>query len=317
MTREQRRDIFEAIGLLAIVASLLFLALEVRQANLASKIAARDSVTQGHLEFMGSLIDSSVLPLAFHKIGTEQLTEYESGQLEIHNQRRWRHYERVYFMFQYGVLSDQEWEGFRAAIIDSMNSDDPFFRTSRESWEFTKRFLSSQFVTYVETQRTGDAATDTVAFPREPMISAPDAEDGSVSSTNAETEAITALLNEFYNLSVTEGSVDTLTDNHLRFFSEQPMILPPGRAPLNGREAVAQFYSGIFELGIDIVENSYADLTIVVQGDIATRRYVGTGVFRTGNQNESQTAVNRYLDVLTKEDGQWKTLVHSWVSVNP
>ena len=99
MTRDQRRDLIEAIGLIAIVASLLFLAMEVRQANLASKIAARDSVTEGHLEFMGTLIDPSVLPMAFHKLGQEELTEFESSQISLHNQRRWRHFELVFYMY--------------------------------------------------------------------------------------------------------------------------------------------------------------------------------------------------------------------------
>lgn len=152
MNRDQRRDLVEAIGLIAIVASLLFLALEVRQANLASKIAARDSVTEGHLEFMGTLIDPSVLPMAFHKLGKEELSEFESSQINLHNQRRWRHYERVYYMYQYGVLSEQEWKGFRVAIHDSMNSEDPFWKTSREAWDFMKSFLSDKFVAYVEAE---------------------------------------------------------------------------------------------------------------------------------------------------------------------
>ena len=152
MTREHRRDIVEVVGLVAIVASLIFLGLEIREANLASKIAARDSITEGHLEFMGSLIDQNVLPRAFWKISNEELTDYESSQISLHNQRRWRHYERVYYMYWYGVISDQEWKGFRAAIHSSMNSDGPFWQTTRESWEFGKIFLSDEFVDYVEAQ---------------------------------------------------------------------------------------------------------------------------------------------------------------------
>ena len=54
MNRENRKDILEVVGLVAIVASLIFVALEVREVNLATRIAARDAITQGHLEFMGS-----------------------------------------------------------------------------------------------------------------------------------------------------------------------------------------------------------------------------------------------------------------------
>ena len=89
MTRKQRKDVFEAIGIVAIVASLIFLALEVRQANLASRIAARDMATQGHLEFMGSMIDPGVLAVAFSKLGEEEaLTALESSQPGLHHSRR-------------------------------------------------------------------------------------------------------------------------------------------------------------------------------------------------------------------------------------
>jgi hypothetical protein len=151
MTREQRRDIFEAVGLIAIVASLIFLALEVRQANLASRIAARDMATQGHLDFMGSMIDPSVLAIAFSKLGEEEeLTALESSQLRLHHSRRWRHYERVFYLYQYGVISEQEWTGFRFGLARSMNSSTPFWLSSRQSWEFNKALMSEQFVAYVD-----------------------------------------------------------------------------------------------------------------------------------------------------------------------
>ncbi|MGB5246532.1 MAG: hypothetical protein WBN34_08275 [Woeseia sp.] len=151
MNREKRKDIVEVVGLAAIVASLIFVASEVREANRASRIAARDSITQGHLEFMGALIDQGVLPTAMWKLfeGAE-LSEFEAFQIDIHHQRRWRHYERVYYMYQYGVLTDQEWNGFRAAIYDSMNGDSPFSLSSRNAWESSKAILSEEFASYVD-----------------------------------------------------------------------------------------------------------------------------------------------------------------------
>ena len=68
MNHEKRKNIIEAIGLLAIVVSLILVAWELRQVNVASKIAARDSITGGHLEFMNALIDENVLPMALWKL---------------------------------------------------------------------------------------------------------------------------------------------------------------------------------------------------------------------------------------------------------
>ncbi len=44
MNRGQRKNIFEAVGLVAIVASLIFLGLEIRQANLQAKAAAFQAI---------------------------------------------------------------------------------------------------------------------------------------------------------------------------------------------------------------------------------------------------------------------------------
>ena len=152
MNHEKHKNIIEAIGLLAIVVSMILVAWELREVNVASKIAARDSITGGHLEFMSALIDVNVLPMALWKLesGNGELSEFDSYQIEIHHQRRWRHYERVYHMYQYGVLTNKEWRGFRAAIHSSVNDDSAFSRTSRTSWETNKAYLSEDFVGYVD-----------------------------------------------------------------------------------------------------------------------------------------------------------------------
>jgi len=151
MNRENRKDILEVVGLVAIVASLIFVALEVREVNLATRIAARDAITQGHLEFMGALVDQDVLPTALWKCeGNGELTGFESFQIEIHHHRRWRHYERVYYMYLYDVLTDQEWSGFHAALYQSMNEDDSCFAAaSRDVWEANKAYFSEEFARYV------------------------------------------------------------------------------------------------------------------------------------------------------------------------
>ena len=151
MTRDQRRDLFEAVGLVAIVASLLFLALEVRQANLSTRIAARDCATQGHIEYMAHLLDSSVLASAIAKAEANQaLSHIETTQLILFHELRWRHYERVFYQYKNGVISDQEWAGYKSGIAQSFQDDNVLWKISRDSWENFKAKLSVDFRTYVE-----------------------------------------------------------------------------------------------------------------------------------------------------------------------
>jgi hypothetical protein len=55
---------------------------------------------------------------------------------------------------------------------------------------------------------------------------------------------------------------------------------------------------------------------IDVHGEMATRRYIGTGAFRLAEQSEPVVVTNRYLDILIREDDEWKILLHSWVPVS-
>jgi hypothetical protein len=155
MNRQGVKDIMEVMGLAAIVVSLIFVAREVREVNLATKIAARESITQSHLEFMGSVIDQDVLPQAVWKVfDNAELTDFEKFQLDLHHQRRWRHYESVYYMYLYGVLTEKEWSGFRATIAESVNGDSPWALTSQVTWESQKTNLSEDFVSYVNALTT-------------------------------------------------------------------------------------------------------------------------------------------------------------------
>lgn len=151
MTRDQRKDLVEAIGLVAIVGSLIFLALEIRQANLATRIAARDSATQGHINYMALLIDSTVLASASAKAeANQELSQIEAKQFLLLHELRWRHYERVYYLYTNGVFSDQEWVAYRNGIAQSFVDDNANWQLSRQAWERNRDKLSANFVAYVD-----------------------------------------------------------------------------------------------------------------------------------------------------------------------
>ena len=138
---------------IGVVAGIIFLGIEMRQSNLATRIAARDSASQGHIDFMGSILDSSILAVARQKAVTdEELTDLELGQLTQFHSRRWRHYERVYYLYQYGVLSEQEWDGYKNGIARALNGTSKYWEISQHQWQSGRPLLSKQFVEYVEAQ---------------------------------------------------------------------------------------------------------------------------------------------------------------------
>ena len=152
MTRDQRKDIVEAIGLIAIVVSLVFVALEVRQANVATRIAARDSASQGQIDYMTLQISPETLSTAARKsfVG-EELNPDERAQLRQFHMARWRHYERVYFLHLYDVISDGEWQGYENGILRAFETPGDYWEESRDVWDRDKVLMSEQFVEYVQT----------------------------------------------------------------------------------------------------------------------------------------------------------------------
>ena len=134
------------------------------------------------------------------------------------------------------------------------------------------------------------------------------------SPSSSDSEVIARQLIEIYNIPYSGLSTVEMAESHLRFFAETPTLLPANQAAIVGRQPVADFYNGAYQ-GIEFVSNTYRDLVIAVYGDMATRRFIGTGVFRIAGQPDTVAANNRYLDVLVKEDDKWKILLHSWVPV--
>jgi hypothetical protein len=155
MTRDQRKDAFEAIGMLSIVASLIFLALEVRQSNLATLIDARDSAAQGHIEYLSLGIDTDTLMHAIEKTLNEspvELTGLEKLSLETMVRVLWRHYDRLYFLYRSGVYTEAEWTGYESALVSNWSKDANWIDRNiiQPNWEESKRALSPDFADYVD-----------------------------------------------------------------------------------------------------------------------------------------------------------------------
>ena len=136
---------------IGVVIGIAFLVVEINQNTTATRIAARDSATQGHIDYMAHVLDSSVLaPATAKAFANQELSYLETHQLILFHEIRWRHYERVYYQHQNGVISDQEWGAYVNGITQSFREDIVMWKISRDSWDSINAKLSGDFVTYVE-----------------------------------------------------------------------------------------------------------------------------------------------------------------------
>ena len=134
-----------------VIAGLIFLGLEIQQNTISTRMAARENATQGHIDYLGYLLDNTVLARANEKLTNNQpVNDLEDNQMRIFLQMRWRHYERVYYQYRNDLISDQEWAGFEAGIMRSFRDENDLWRMSGTVWERDKERLSQQFAEYVE-----------------------------------------------------------------------------------------------------------------------------------------------------------------------
>lgn len=134
-----------------VIAGLIFLGLEIQQNTVSTRMAARENATQGHIDYLGYLLDNTVLARANEKLTNNQPVDaLEDNQMRIFLQMRWRHYERVYYQYRNDLISDQEWAGFEAGIMRSFRDENDLWRMSGNVWARDKERLSQQFAEYVE-----------------------------------------------------------------------------------------------------------------------------------------------------------------------
>jgi len=113
MTNFRYRDLAEAIGILAIVASLIFVGLQIKQSHeiaMASTYQARSQATQ---ELKATALSSPDLVSALTKIyggDYDDITPSEYVALDTYFSASMSGYENLHYQHQQGFLPDEHWE---------------------------------------------------------------------------------------------------------------------------------------------------------------------------------------------------------------
>ena len=125
----------DAIGGLAVVASLVYLALQIRHNTRSVEAATYQSVAE------------SMADAAYHLADTPD-ESLRAGLLYIATLRR---YENLHFQVKRGHLSESDVQGFfvsLAAYLSGYGGADGF--DTREGWELAKSVFHPEFVAFVE-----------------------------------------------------------------------------------------------------------------------------------------------------------------------
>ena len=137
----------EILGAATVVATLFYLARQVRHATSVARSAARQSISQMNVEAWGPSLDPQVLSRAATKVaGGQELTPEESG-----NYRRWiymrmRFVENAYYQYNEGLLDTGEWNGYVNLIPFLVGPESP----AHDGWTEASVAYSPRFVEEVD-----------------------------------------------------------------------------------------------------------------------------------------------------------------------
>ena len=147
MTREQRRDVFEAIGLVAIVSSLIFLALEIRQNSDLMKAQSRTEMAQDTIALLTlNVDDKDFLDVWNRGNAGEELTALEQTQFSYTYSGWIWHWNNLAYLHRVGLYDEAEFsaqrEAWRAAVFSN--------KANVDSWCGRRTSYSAEFMAEID-----------------------------------------------------------------------------------------------------------------------------------------------------------------------
>jgi hypothetical protein len=137
--------ISEIIGTTAVVISLIYVGIQIRHSTAVARSTARQSVTELMLESTSNLVEDCSLAAAFVKeMKGEELDDVEHLRLLGRAYLAMRNWENIHYQYRIGMLTSDEWQGFRANLEAILE-----WPSTRNYWQNEKQFYSAAFRTEV------------------------------------------------------------------------------------------------------------------------------------------------------------------------
>lgn len=144
MNNVNLKTLIEFVGISAIVLSLVFVGLQLRQSQeiaIAAQYQARAEAAQS---MWMSLQESGTSVKVFQKPNAD-LTPADLHTIENVTRWGWTQYDNHFFQYQAGFLDEESWQGLKARVERIYSNCD-----RRPIWQQMRQFLRPSFVQYVD-----------------------------------------------------------------------------------------------------------------------------------------------------------------------
>jgi len=135
------KQIIEIISSLAIVLSVIFLALEVNQSNQLAKSTIRQALNVSDMEICKVQMEEDVIAKSLHKIKKDiKLTDYEEYQVILFQNFNFRDFDNSFYQYRNGLFEKDVWLAYRRIISDLLEDKYVMQMWNKHYSQFTTEF---------------------------------------------------------------------------------------------------------------------------------------------------------------------------------
>jgi hypothetical protein len=164
LTLDQWAAIAEVIGAVGVIASLVYLAIQIRQntdmvaANTFQAISSTSSNLVTNMFQTPELIDALLRVVN----EPEEMSQREFLVLDLYFRALTRNFENYYYQHQKGFLDDEIWTGYVKALMEILHLD-----VGKEYWGRNKHLFGKSYVEFIDHQLLeGQYPAQSIAFIR-------------------------------------------------------------------------------------------------------------------------------------------------------
>jgi len=146
-------NIGEFVSALAVVISLLYLAIQIRQNTRSLRASAHQSITSHIAELNRTIVEHGEVAAILEAGLTNPvgLSPADRRRFNAYNSARFRHYDNLYYQYRVGTLERSQWNGFDALLRTHLRQPGIV-----RWWEESSGFYSDEFVSYVRALQAAD-----------------------------------------------------------------------------------------------------------------------------------------------------------------
>jgi hypothetical protein len=163
-TLDQWAAIAEVIGAVGVIASLVYLAMQIRQnthmvaANTFQAISSTSSNLVTNMFQTPDLVDALLRVVN----QPEQISQRDLLILDLYLRALTRNFENYYYQHQKGFLDDEIWTGYRKALMEVLNLD-----FGKDYWGRNKHLFGKTYAEFIDRQLAdGNDAPQSVSLIR-------------------------------------------------------------------------------------------------------------------------------------------------------